>query len=222
MRTLTALLLISGLCAIAQDADNKPFAVDLLDPRRPVEAQRASLAAAPDDPGDEARKRIRTMREESEDLDVVCACIAVLPGEPSPKAFSRIRARFVAVEGRDPREAQGLLAALASLDEEKSLPIFRGHMAKLDRYGRANAFAVLEGAPRPLLARALAAGLLDTTDPLGSLSPVPLPARVSRETRWCDWAASILAAAIPDLAFDREATLDERDRQIAAMRVRLK
>jgi hypothetical protein len=192
----------------------------LLDPQRPSNAQLAALAATPEDPGEDARSRIRTLREESKDLDLFLACIEALPGDRSPKVFARLRKEFAAVETRDAGQAQRILAAMARLDEDESLSIFVAHIKKLGRFGQGNVLAALHGPPRPRLAVALLPSLLETTDPVGHLGAVRVP--VKSETRWCDWAAAILAEARPDLPFDAEATVEERDRQIAAMREALK
>jgi hypothetical protein len=192
----------------------------LLDPQRPSNAKLAALAVTPEDPGDDARSRIRTIRDESKDLDLFLACIAALPGDRSPKLFARLRTEFPAVETRNADQTQGILAAMARLDEEESLPIFAAHIKKLGRFGRGNVLAVLHRVPRPRLATALLPSLLETTDPVGHLGAVQVP--VTSETRWCDWAAAVLAKARPDLPFDPETTVEERDRQIAAMRKALK
>ncbi len=44
---------------------------------------------------------------------------------------------------------------------------------------------------------------------------------VPADTRWCDWAAAILVRARTELAFERSAPVEVRDRQIAAIRARL-
>lgn len=188
----------------------------LLDQKRSSSAQLAALAVTPEDPGEDARSRIRTIREESKDLDLVLASIEALPGDRSPKVFARLRKEFAAVETRDAEKTQEILAALARLDQEGSLPIFVAHIRKLGRFGQGNVLAVLGRAHQPRLAMALLPPLLEKTDPVGFLGAVLVP--VKSETRWCDWAAAILARARPDLRFDLEATVEERDRQIAAMR----
>ena len=190
----------------------------LLDRDGPAEAQLTALAATPPDPGDDARARIRVLRDESRRLGVVAASVALLPGEPSPKAFAWLETRLAAVEKRDPRKTQVILTALARLDDARSIPIFVAHIEKLDRWGRGNVLAALEEAPRPELAMALLPSVLKITDPVGSLGEVDVP--VPDDTRWCDWAAAILARARPEFAFDRSAPVEVRDRQIAAIRAR--
>jgi hypothetical protein len=192
----------------------------LLDPARPAEAQLAALATSPSDPGEDVRERIRAIRDRPSDLDVVVACIAALPGERAPSTFAWLRTEFAKVEKRDAEETQAILAALAALDEGESLPIFLAHIEKLAEYGWGNILHALGKAPRPNLATALLRGLLDRTDVIVS-RPKPAPAWLTFEMRWCDTAAVVLAAARPDLAFDAKAPVEERDRQIAAMRAAL-
>ena len=62
----------------------------LLDPQRPPNAQLAALAVTPEDPGEDALSRIRTIREESKDLDLVFACIEALPGDRSPNPYEEL------------------------------------------------------------------------------------------------------------------------------------
>lgn len=188
---------------------------NLLDPVSPPGAQLAALAAIPDDPGDAVRERVRAMLAQPSDLDVALACVAALPGENSPTAFAWLEREFGKVETRDAQKTQAILAALAALDEEESLPIFRAHIRKLTDHGWGNALVALGNAPRPKLAAALFRGWLDVAHPV---VVAPAPRWVTETTRWCDLAAKVISDARPELRFDLEATLDERDRQIAAIR----
>jgi hypothetical protein len=192
----------------------------LLDTHRPVRGQLAALAATPDDPGDDARERIRTMRAESEELEVVVACVRALPGEPSPRAFAWLKKRLAGVETRDAGWTRAILTALAALDEEASIPIFLAHIEKLQNWGWGNVLAVLQEGSRPKLAVALLREKLDSRDPIDP-RPMPTPRGFTEETRWCDLAAMVLAEAKPELAFDPKAPVEERDRQIAAIRAAL-
>lgn len=145
--------------------------------------------------------------------------IDALPDESSEQAFAFLRQRFDVVDRRDPGEAQRMLAALAEVDEERALPVFRAHMAALGRFSRGNVLAALHSGRRPRVARALLPRLLEVQDAVGNLGSVPVP--VKGDTRWCDWAAAILARAHPEFAFDQEAPVENRDRQIEAMRTEL-
>lgn len=189
----------------------------LLDRQRAMQGQLAALAAAPDDPGDDARARIRAIRNESENLDLVVACIEALPDERSRKAFAWLETQFATLEKRDAGKTRVILAALAAIDEEESIPIFLAHIEKLGNYGWGNVLRALGKAPRPQLATALFRARLDMTD-LVLPQPVPASGWATAETRWCDLAATVLADARPELAFDPKAPVEERDRQIAAMR----
>ena len=84
-----------------------------------------------------------------------------------------------------------------------------------------NVLFALGKAPRPWLATALLRAQLDMTDLVPPRARVPKPDWVTAGTRWCDLAAAVLAEARPDLAFDAKGTIEERDRQIAAMRAAL-
>jgi hypothetical protein len=192
----------------------------LLDPSRPAQAQLAAFAAAPSDAGDDFRERVRRIRDRQADVDVVAACIRALPGEESPSTFAWLQRELAKVEARDARRTQVILASLAALDEEKSLPIFLAHIEKLANWGLGNVLVALRQAPRPRLATALFQARLDRSD-LVLPAPVPAPGWVTAETRWCDLAAAVLAAARPELGFDPKAPVEERDRQIAAIRAAL-
>lgn len=161
------------------------------------------------------------MIRESEDLDLVLACVAALPDERSRKAFAWLEKRFAAVQGRDVGQAQRILAALAALDEEESLPIYLRHIDKMGDYGWGNVLYALGKAPRPWLATALFRPRLDMTDLVPPRGLVRKPDWVTAKTRWCDLAAAVLAEARPDLPFDANGTVKERDRQIAAIRAAL-
>lgn len=193
----------------------------LLDPARPTEAQLAALAAAPSDPGNDARERIRAIRDRPSNLDVVLACVAALPGEEAPVTFAWLKREFSRVEKRDAEQTQLILGALAALDEEQSIPIFLPHIEKLGNYGWGNVLVALEEAPRPRLATAIFRTRLDVTDLILPPRPVPQPGWLTAEMRWCDLAAVVLARARPELSFDPKATVEERDRQIAAIRAAL-
>jgi len=93
------------------------------------------------------------------------------------------------------------------------------HMEALGRFSRGNVLAALHHRRRPVLARALLPALLEKKDAIGNIRPVSVP--VKPETRWCDWAAAILARALPELAFEEKAPVESRDRQIEAMRAKL-
>lgn len=192
----------------------------LLDPARPAPAQLAALAAMPGDPPEDVREKVRAMLGRASDVDLAAACIAALPGVRAPGVFARLEKELSKVERRDARKTQVILGALAALDEEESLPIFLAHIEKLGNYGWGNALVALGEAPRPRLVTAIFKSKLDVTGPVWP-SPVPAPGGVTAATRWCDLAATALSRARPDLLFDPTATVEERDRQIAAIRAAL-
>ncbi len=72
------------------------------------------------------------------------------------------------------------------------------------------------------LTRSLLPSLLEVTAPVQNLPGLPEPVWMNKgETRLCDWAAHLATQVRPDLAFDREAPVEERDRQIGAIRAAL-
>jgi hypothetical protein len=192
----------------------------LFDPTRPVNAQLAAFAAAPKDLGKDAKERIRALRDRSTDLEIVVACLDALPGEEAPGVFTWLTREFAKAEKRDAERTQVILAALAAIDEEASLPIFVAHIQKLENFGWGNVLQALKRGPRPKLAVALPGDKLDAKD-LIRPKPLPVPGWYTEETRWCDLAATVLAEAKPEFAFDPKAPVEERDRQIAAIRAEL-
>ncbi|HEX5138609.1 MAG TPA: hypothetical protein VFY93_16675 [Planctomycetota bacterium] len=194
--------------------------LDLLGPDRAPQTQLSGIRARPEDAGDDFRDRVRALRDRPSDVDVVVVCVAVLNGEKAPATFAWLKGEFPKVETRDAERTRAILAALAALDEDESLPIFRAHIEKLAEWGWGNAIVALRETPRANLAAALFRAKLDATDPVGP-HVVPAPEWVTGETRWCDLAAAVIAHARLELGFDPKATVEERDRRIAAIRAAL-
>jgi hypothetical protein len=192
----------------------------LLDPSRAKASQLAALEATPEDPGDDARERVRAILDRTTDVEILLACLRALPGEKPEGLQGRLERLFAPVETRDQDTARHALSAMAILDDERSLPIFARHMERVGDWGSANVVYALSGSPSSRLAAALLPKLLDAKAGVSNHG-VPHPIWMGSDTRLCDWAAHLLNKSRPELAFDSEAPVEERDRQIVAMRAAL-
>jgi len=182
----------------------------LLDPDYPVQAQLAALRTVPEDPGKDAREKILRILGTSRDGEVLLAALRVLPDVKSEGLQDRLERNLAAVETRDIVATRRALAAMAILDNERSVPIFRAHPERVGIAGYENVLSALEENPGSRLARSLLPSLLDSTLSL------------HRDTRVCDAAARLAMQARPDLSFDPKAPVEERDRQIATIRAALR
>jgi hypothetical protein len=192
----------------------------LLDPKRTVSAQWAAVECAPRDPGDDGRERIRAILGSTTNSGLILACLHALPGEKPEGLLPRLEANLAAA--RDRGETQRTLSALVLLDDPSSLRLFRAQIERLGDEGRETVLSTLDDNLGSSLTRSLLPSLLEATAPFQGLPGVPEPGWMRRgETRLCDWAAHIATQVRPDLVFDRDAPVEERDRQIAAIRAAL-
>lgn len=191
--------------------------IRLLDPMRTKETQLAALKATPAGPDDEAREAIRLVLGTSTDPEILLAALRILPGERSEGLQARLERCLARVQTRDRQATLHALTAMVLLDDERSVEILRCHMERVAPLGSANVVYALGENPRSRVAFALLPLVLDQKSQVSW----PGPRWKEPDTRLCDWAAHLVTKGRPDLAFDRDAPVEERDRQIAAMRAAL-
>jgi hypothetical protein len=194
----------------------------LLDPQRRKAIQFAALDCTPQDPGEDGRERIRAILRGTMDAELMLACLLGLRGEKPEGLLPRLEANLAAAEKVDREATQQTLSALVLIDDPSSLRLFRAHMERLGDEGCETVLSTLDDNLTSGLTRSLLPLLLEVRAPVQKLPGLPEPIWMNKgETRLCDWAAHLATMMKPDLVFDRDAPVEERDKQIAAIRAAL-
>jgi hypothetical protein len=192
-----------------------------LDPAKPEEVLAAVVSALPVRPDAEVTRRLLAIVDVAKDSGLLLGCMERLQPAEAKRHFKRLeealdRAEAKGQNGR--QECRTLIEAMMRADKQQAVAPCRRHM----RAGHPQKLTVLAALFRIRdedLAIAIAAPRLDDGALLGGWGRAPLPEEYRNgDRRVCDFAAAVLARSVEGLVFRDDERIEQRDREIAAMR----